>query len=138
MRTATAHDAIEAVAHAHRGGHRCQDGNWYNDNAGTREQCAVRRHLKVAADELRVLGQVVHEAAHDDDAVDAVTAAMLSTPMSQLAALDSTVLEPWRQMTRLAIEGLSEYLDTDTSPEGRRADAAAALIRERAGLPPRT
>lgn len=137
MHTTRALNSIEAVAHRHRGGHRCQDGIWYNDNAGNRVECAVRAQLRDAVDAVRALSAQVHEAAHNDAAVDAVTAAMLSTPTSQLAALDADVLEPWRHMVRLAIEGLAFYLDTDDSADARRAEAAAALIRERVGLPPR-
>lgn len=131
MQPTRALSAIESVAHRHRGGHRCIDGNWYNDNAGARVACGTLTALRGAADDVRRLHAQVHDAAHDPEAVDAVMSAMLSTPVEDI---DPGERDPWRHLTRLAIEGLAHHLDQDTSPEARRAEAAAALIRERVGF----
>ena len=133
MKIAPALTAIEAVAHQHRGGHRCQDGQWYNDNAGNRVRCAVRDHLDTAANEVRALSQTVHNAAHDDAAVDAMVAGLTSTPIDEMLG---AVRDSWRIMVRLGLEALAHHLDTDDSPEGRRAAAAAELVRQAGITPP--
>lgn len=124
MRLTLALTALDAVEAPHRGGHTCDDGKWYNDNTGTRTPCPIRGHLTTAREQVHRLHAQVHEAAHDEAAVEVIAQAMLSdTPMGDL---DPDAAEGWRYLARLAVEGLAEWLDRDPVQEQRLAG-----IRER-------
>lgn len=111
--TRTIVQLAEQISLEHVVPHTCTDGQWYNPRAVTSGPCPTATTLRSLAAVATIGDQAVHGAAHHDEAVDAVMSAMLSTPLSELAALDADAVDPWRLMTRLALEGLAAWLDSD-------------------------
>lgn len=126
--------ALDAVGKPHVAGHRCSDGKWYNDAAGTKSPCPVRLHLDTARDQAEKLHASVHEAAHDDASVRYVMQAMTGFTDDDLSQMPGDESWGWMHTTRLAIEGLSEYLDRDPVREARLAGLRNRLAE--AGLSP--
>ena len=134
MRPTLLHTALDAIDKPHVAGHKCIDGQWYNDAAGTRTPCPVRLHVTTARDQADRLHSQVHDAAHDDDAVRFVMQGMTGFTDDDLTEMGADDAGAWMLATRLAIEALSEHLDRDPVLDARRA-----AIRERlaaAGLRP--
>lgn len=124
--------ALDAVAQPHRGGHRCTDGGWYNENAGTRTPCQVTLHLRTAREQAHRLHDQVHEAAHDTAAAEHVAEAMTGLVMADLSDDDRA---GWTTTARMAIEGLSEWLDRDPVADRRRASIRDRLAAAGLGDP---
>lgn len=121
--------AINAVLDLHRGGHLCADNSvsqprWFNERAGAKQPCPTHRWLTDALTQVEHLHAQVHEAAHTPETVDAVAAAMLSTPLTEL---DPEQQEGWRHLARLAVEALAYQLDRDPEQEARVLAAQARL-----------
>lgn len=112
--------SITAVRQIHAQGHTCTDGRWYNPRAGTRSRCQTLAHLDTAHEQVTRLRTQVHDAAHSDRHVDAVAAALTSTPLTELP---EDVRTGWRHMARLAVEALAWSLANSTA----LTDRAAAL-----------
>lgn len=124
MRPTLALASIDRASLAHRHGHRCDDGQWYNPNTGTKTPCPITASLTIAATQIQRLHAQVHDASHNPTVVDLVAEAMLAgTPLADLPPENA---DGWRHLTRLAIEALAEYLDRDPVLEAR---AAAAVER---------
>lgn len=134
MRPTLLHTALDAIGKHHVAGHRCNDGEWYNDATGTRTPCPIRRHLDTAREQADRLHAQVHDAAHDDTAVRAVLQGMTGFTDDDLTTMGEEEAAGWMHSTRLAIETLAEHLDRDPVREAR-----TAAVRERltaAGLTP--
>lgn len=114
--------AIDAVRAPHQIGHRCEDGQWHNPNAGTRTRCQVLRHLDVARRQVERYSTQVHDAAHTPRHVDAVAQGMTGLVLADLHPDDAN---GWRTAARYAIEALSFSLDTNDALTDRAAAAAA-------------
>jgi hypothetical protein len=125
MKPTLIYDRLDTLAGAHRSGHRCQDGQWYNPNAGARTPCPVSLSLAEVRQEVEAQHASVHEAAHDPETVEHVATAMLSG--SPLGDLDPEQADGWRHLARLAIEALAEHLDRDPALEQRAAAVRARL-----------
>lgn len=123
MRPDTALTVIAGLARPHIAGHRCTNGDWYNDAVGARERCPVRAALDTLTLEVKGLHEQIHGAAHDDDAARAVAEGMTGLV---LADLGDEEREGWTLAARMAIEALAAHLDRDPVLEAR-----AAAVRER-------
>jgi hypothetical protein len=123
MRPTLALATLDSLAGPHRAGHRCTDGEWYNDATG-RPPCPVRRDLGVVREQVEALHASVHEAAHDDDAARAVAEGMTGLVM---ADLDTESREGWTLTARMAVEALAAHLDRDPALEARAASVRARL-----------
>lgn len=125
MRPDTIFARLDAAAGPHRSGHRCLDGQWYNPHAGARTPCPTAVTLAAAREDVARLHAAPHAAAHDAEAVDRITEAMLAgTP---LADLDPEQADGWRHLARLAVEALAEHLERDPAREARAAAASGRL-----------
>lgn len=123
MRPTLALATLDTLAAPHRGGHRCTSGVWFNDNAGDRLPCPVRRDLATVREQVEALHASVHEAAHDTDAAVAVAEGMTGLTM---ADLDPESREGWTLAARMAVEALAAHLDRDPVLESR-----AKAVRDR-------
>lgn len=134
MKPTLLHASLDAIGKPHVAGHRCSDGKWYNDAAGTRTPCPVRLHLDTAHEQADRLHAQVHDSAHDDDSVRFVMQAMTGFTDDDLTQMDPGDVHGWMLATRLGIEGLAEYLDRDPVREARVAGLRQRLAQ--AGLSP--
>lgn len=114
MRTALAQQAIQAAADDHIHGHICADGKWYNPRVGTRSRCQTLAHLDTASEQVTRLSQQVHQAAHNDEQMRTVAAAMISTPFEELHPEHA---EAWLHIARLGVEALAAILDGIPDPQ---------------------
>lgn len=126
MRPTLIHAALDALDAPHRAGHRCTDGEWWNDAVGTRTSCGVRGHIATIRTQVERLHASVHDAAHSDDAVTAVLTGMTGFSTEDLAAMPAEDRDGWVLTVRLAVEALAEWLDRDPVK-----DARVAAVRER-------
>lgn len=120
-------EALATLATAHHGGHHCMNAagttSWFNQAAKPDSpRCAVLTGLlavraSVNGMQAEVEGtlRAVHDAAHDNDAIEYVTRAMLAG--SDLSPMHPEEQEAWRTFGRLAIEGVASWCDptVDTS-----------------------
>lgn len=107
-----AHALLTVLEQPHQGGHHCPATNTPTARGSWvpfRDTCEPRATIANLRAIIGRLGEQVHAAAHDDKAVDVVASAMLAgTPLGELSP---EVAEGWRQMARLAIEGLAGHLE---------------------------
>lgn len=113
--------SLGAIAIGHTGGHRC-DGEWFNDQTGTRTPCPTLRRLNVIRTQIERLLTQVHDAAHTPRHVDAVAQGMTGLVLADLHPDDA---DGWRQTARYAIEALSFSLENNDALTDRAAAAAA-------------
>lgn len=124
--------ALDAVEEPHRGGHRCTDGAWYNDNAGPRTPCPTRQHVATVREQVDRLHAQVHDAAHDTPAAEHVAHAMTGLVLADLEPEDR---EGWTRTARMAIEGLAEWLERDPHKIARAEQVRARLAAAGLGDP---
>lgn len=118
-----AYAALDAAALPHLHGHSCTDGQWWNENAGTRTACPTLRHLRTARAQVALLDTQVHRAAHDDAAVAAVARGLLAG--TDLTTLDPETTAGWITMAQQGIEALAAHLDPTVTEESSRPRSAA-------------
>lgn len=125
--TQEALDAVRALEEPHRYAHHCwthptppQETRWWRNG----DRCPAWDDLQTIRASLEHLHERVHASAHTPATVDTVAAAMLSGPLSDL---EPDQQDAWRQLTRLALERLSEVLDRDPADAARALAAAARL-----------
>ncbi|UQS95193.1 hypothetical protein Pam4_50 [Pseudanabaena phage Pam4] len=114
----TIRDVLTVLSSPHRGGHRCTNGGWYNDNAGARTACPVLLALDDLGTAATLLASAAHAAAHDTATAVRVAEGMTGL---DLAALGEEEREGWTLTARLAIETLAAELDRDHAREARAA-----------------
>lgn len=132
MRPTLALASIDVVAKPHHVGHRCDDGKWFNPNAGTRSICPVLGHLRTAREQVEKMHNSVHEAAHTQSLVRAVMQGMTGFTDDDIDQMPTEDAAGWDRTAAMAIEALAEQLDRDPALEARAAAVRARLAE--AGL----
>ena len=135
MRPDTALTIITGLARPHRGGHRCTNGDWYNDAVGTRKPCPVAAALTTLRGEVKGLHEQIHDAAHDDDTALLVGLAAAGFTHDDLQRLDADDRQGFLSMGRYAVEALAAHLDRDPVREARTQAVRDRLAATRAAGP---
>lgn len=104
---------LGALRTPHRGGHRCDDGRWYNDSVNPARRCPAAAHIDALTADVTTLTGRVHAAAHNDETALQVGLAAVGYTKEELADTDQPDddREGVIGMGRAAIERLSEILD---------------------------
>lgn len=126
MRPTLALATLDTLTAPHLGGHRCTNGDWYNNLVGDRTPCPVFRDLGIVREQVEGLHAQVHEAAHDDEAAMVVAMGATGYYPDWVEALDDDDRAGMLMMGRMAVEALAAHLDRDPVIEAR-----AQAVRDR-------
>lgn len=127
MRDTLIHTTLDALKEPHRFGHRCDDGNWWNPNAGTRTPCPVFTRLDTVRAQVEQISGAVAAAAEDPTTLRVMIEAMTGLDLKALPAEES---EGWMVSAAVALEALAAHLNRDPAVEAR-AEAVKVRLAQR-------